>query len=190
MTDSTHQITKLLKAWSEGETEALDRVWPLIDPELKKIARNYMRNEKAGHILQPTALVNEALMKLLPENISWENRKQFYGFAAKRMRQVLVDYVRRTQHAEHIDVDEAIIPEEKPKELLMLDEALKKLATIDERAVTVVECRYFIGLTLVETAQLLGVGRSTVERDWDFARTYLKREMTGESMKDFTDENS
>jgi len=170
--------------------EALDRVWPLIDPELKKIARKYMRDERAGHILQTTALVNEALIKLLPENISWENRKQFYGFTAKRMRQVLVDYARRTQHAEHIDINDAVIPDEKPKELLMLDEALKKLAGINERAVTVVECRYFIGLTLAETAQLLGVGQSTVERDWDFARTFLKREMTDESITGSINEHS
>jgi RNA polymerase sigma factor (TIGR02999 family) len=190
MTDTTHQITELLKAWSNGDTEALDRVWPLIDPELKKIARNYMRDEKAGHILQPTALVNEALIKLLPENISWENRKQFYGFVAKRMRQVLIDYVRRTQPAEHIDIDEAVIPVEKSKDLVMLDRALNKLADVAERAVTVVECRYFIGLTLAETAQLLGVGQSTVERDWEFARSFLKREMTGESITESSDNDS
>lgn len=174
------QITELLKAWGEGDTEALNRLVPLVDHELRKIAHNYMRNERPGHILQTTALVNEALMKMIGENISWENRKQFYALVARRMRQVLVDYARKDRRVEYTDVDEALIPDEKPKELLMLDEALSKLADIDERKATIVECRYFIGLTLEQMADMLGVAPSTVERDWRFARSWLKREMTGE----------
>ena len=178
--DPEHQITELLKAWSDGDADALNRVWPLVDSELKKIARIYMADEKSGHILQPTALVNEALMKLIPENISWENRKHFYGFVAKRMRQVLVDYSRGSgHHAEQVDIDDVVLASEKPRELLLLDAALLKLASIDERIVTVVECRYFIGLTIPEVAELLGVGKSTVESDWRFARSWLNREMTG-----------
>jgi RNA polymerase sigma-70 factor (ECF subfamily) len=173
-----HEITDLLKAWSSGDTQALEKLVPLVDDELRKIAHNYMRNERSGHILQTTALVNEALIKLIRENISWENRKQFYALVAKRMRQVLVDYARRTQRADYVDVDEAVIPDETPKEVLLLDEALTKLAGIDERKETIVECRYFIGLTLAEIAELLGVGQSTVEREWRFARSWLKREMT------------
>lgn len=180
--DPEHQITELLKAWSEGDADALNRVWPLVDSELKKIARIYMADERSDHILQPTALVNEALIKLIPENISWENRKHFYGFVAKRMRQVLVDYSRRTETAEHVAIDDVEIPTEKPKELLLLDAALMKLASIDERIVTIVECRYFIGLTIPEVAELLGVGRSTVERDWRFARSWLNNEMSGEAI--------
>jgi RNA polymerase sigma factor (TIGR02999 family) len=176
-----HEITDLLKAWSSGDTQALEKLVPLVDDELRKIAHHYMRNERSGHILQTTALVNEALIKLIRENISWENRQQFYALVAKRMRQVLVDYARRTQRADYVDVDEAVIPDETPKEVLLLDEALTKLAGIDERKETIVECRYFIGLTLVEIAELLGVGQSTVEREWRFARSWLKREMTGES---------
>jgi len=175
------EITELLKAWSDGDAEALNRLVPLVDRELRKIAHNYMRNERPGHILQTTALVNEALIKLIGENISWENRKQFYALVAKRMRQVLVDYARKEQRAQYTDVDEAVIPYEKPKELLMLDEALTKLAAIDERKATIVECRYFIGLTLAQMAELLGVAQSTVERDWRFARSWLRREMTGET---------
>jgi RNA polymerase sigma factor (TIGR02999 family) len=180
--DPEHQITELLKAWSDGDADALNRVWPLVDSELKKIARIYMADERSDHILQPTALVNEALLKLIPENISWENRKHFYGFVAKRMRQVLVDYSRRTETAAHVAVDDVEISTEKPKELLLLDAALSKLASIDERIVTIVECRYFIGLTIPEVAELLGVGRSTVERDWRFARSWLNNEMTGEAI--------
>ena len=174
------EITELLKAWSDGDTQALNRLVPLVDHELRKIAHNYMRNERPGHILQTTALVNEALMKLIGENISWENRKQFYALVARRMRQILVDYARKDRCVEYTDVADAVIPDEKPKELLMLDEALTKLAEIDERKATIVECRYFIGLTLVQMAELLGVAQSTVERDWRFARSWLKREMTGE----------
>ncbi len=173
-----HEITELLKAWSSGDTQALEKLVPLVDDELRKIAHNYMRNERAGHILQTTALVNEALIKLIRENISWENRKQFYALVAKRMRQVLVDYARRTERAGYVDLDDAVIPDETPKEVLMLDEALTKLAGIDQRKETIVECRYFIGLKLEEIAELLGIGQSTVERDWRFARSWLKREMT------------
>ena len=177
-----HEITELLKAWNHGDKQAMDRLLPLVDQELKRIAHNYMRNERSEHILQTTALVNEALMKLIGENISWENRKQFYALVARRMRQVLVDYARKERRVEYTDVAEAVISDEKPKELLMLDEALTRLAEIDERKATIVECRYFIGLTLVQMAELLGVAQSTVERDWRFARSWLRREMTGESI--------
>ena len=176
------QITELLKAWSDGDTEALNQLVPLVDHELRKIAHNYMRNERPGHILQTTALVNEALLKLIGEHISWEHRNHFYALVARRMRQVLVDYARKEQKALYTDVDEAVIPYEKPQELLMLDGALTKLAEIDERKAMIVECRYFIGLTLTQMAELLGVGQSTIERDWRFARSWLKREMTGEPM--------
>src|ERR1051325_8024828 len=173
-----HEITDLLKAWSGGDTQALEKLVPLVDDELRKIAHSYMGNERSGHILQTTALVNEALIKLIRENISWENRKQFYALVAKRMRQVLVDYARRTQRADYVDVDDASIPVETPKEILLLDEALTKLADIDRRKATIVECRFFIGLTNAQIAELLGVGQSTVDRDWSFARARLKNETT------------
>ena len=188
MTNSTHKITELLKAWNDGDNDALDKLMPLVDDELKAIARSYMHRERPGHILQPTALVNEALIRLIRENVRLENRKQFYGFVAKRMRQVLVDYVREQSAAKRgkrpRQVDVVEVPEktwEKPDEVLMLDAALTKLASINERLVTIVECRFFVGLTLTQTAELLGVGPRTVERDWEFARAWLKREMTNES---------
>jgi RNA polymerase sigma-70 factor, ECF subfamily len=180
-----HEITELLKAWNDGDEEALNKVLLLVDPELKKLAHSYMRNERAEHILQTTALVNEALIKLIRENISWDNRGQFYGFVAKRMRQVLVDYakkeaaVKRGKRPDQVDLAEVENQvSEKSKEILLLEEALIKLARMDERKARMVECRFFIGLTLEEVAELLQVSRATVERDWDFTRSWLQREMT------------
>lgn len=172
------EITELLQAWNKGDKEAMDKLMPLVDTELKKIAHNYMRNERAGHILQTTALINEALIKLIKENISWENRKQFYGFIAKRMRQVLVGYARRRPEAEYVAVDDVVISDQKSRELIRLDEVLKALAELDERKATMVECRFFIGLTIPETAELLGIGTATVQRDWEFTRAWLNQQMT------------
>ena len=181
-----NEITEQLKAWNDGDPQALDRLLPLVDRELKKIAHNYMRNERPGNILQTTALVNEALIKLIQENIGWENRKQFYFLVAKRMRQVLIDYAKkqsaakRGKRVEHVDVTEGEDQSaEKSRELVRLGEALAALAEIEERKATVVECRFFIGLTYREIAELLGVSQSTVENDWSIARAWLKRELTG-----------
>jgi RNA polymerase sigma factor (TIGR02999 family) len=175
-----HEITELLRAWNAGDKQALDRLMPMVDKELKTIARAYMRNERPENILQTTALVNEALIKLIRENISYENRRHFYALVAKRMRQVLVDYARKAPRAEYVNVEEAVIPDERrPKEILELDEALTELAKKYERAATVVECRYFIGLKLREVAEVLDISQSTVERDWDFALAWLKQYMKG-----------
>lgn len=179
-----NEITNLLKAWSAGDKQAFDRLLPLVDPELKKIAQAYMRNERPGHILQTTALINEALMKLIREDIGYENRKHFYGFVARRMRQVLVDYARNQSPARGREVDMAeaqMQSAEKSEELILLDQALSKLASIDERKATIVECRYFIGLSREEVAELLDVSQTTVDRDWRFALGWLKHEMTQDS---------
>ena len=173
-----NEITELLKAWANGDESALDQLVPLVDPELKKIAHKYMRNESRGHILQTTALVHEALMKLLREDVSWESRKHFYAFVAKRMRQVLVDYARKETKAEHIHVADAAIFYEKSKELDLLDQALTKFATTYQRPAKVVEYRYFIGMSIPAVAKILGVAPKTVERDWELARAWLKREMS------------
>jgi RNA polymerase sigma-70 factor (ECF subfamily) len=180
-----NEITELLKAWSAGALTALDQLLPLVEPELKRIAHGYMRDERPGTMLQTTALVNEALMKLLNENINWENRKQFYAFTARRMRQVLVDYAKRQRAtkrgnwAEQVDIDEAAMrSSERSKELLELEDALMELGRIDQRKVTVVECRFFIGLTIEETAKIVGASPTTVEREWRFARAWLKQQMT------------
>jgi|SRR5687768_7075131 len=178
-----NEITDLLKAWNHGDKEALEALIRQVDFELKKIARAYMRKEKPGNLLQTTALVNEALMRLLPENISFDNRKHFYGFVARRMRQVLVDYARKAEDAEHVGLDGVVIPDEKSKELATLDEALTKLAGINERQARIVEGRYFIGLTRKEMAKILGLSETTVDRDWKDARGWLKREMTGDAKK-------
>ena len=186
--EPVHEITELLKAWNKGDSEARDRLVPLVEHELKKIARAYMSNERSGHILQTTALVNEAFLKLLRENITWANRKQFYALIAKRMRQVLIDYAKKQSAAKRGSRPEQIDPAELPdqpsersKELLMLDQALTKLAEIDQRKATIVESRFFIGLSFEEIAKVLGTSAATVRREWNFAQAWLKNELTGES---------
>ena len=178
------EITELLQAWNKGDKEALDQLMPLVDEELKKIAHNYMRNERAGHILQTTALVNEALIKLIRENISWENRRQFYGFTARRMRQVLIDYARRQSTerrgnwARQVDMSEAENEtSDKSKELQMLEDALTELAKTDQRKVSIIEYRFFIGLTNEEIAKVLEISPAAVAREWSFARAWLAQGM-------------
>lgn len=184
----THQITELLQAWSEGDSQALAKLIPLVDRELKKIAHAYMLEERPDHTLQTTALVNEALIRLIEgEKISWENRRHFYALVARRMRQVLIEHARaqlaakRGGRAEHIPIEDAAfsLSDELSQELIMLDEALTKLAKVDERKEKVVEYRYFGGFTIQEVADLLDIAPSTVEREWRLARSWLKREMTG-----------
>lgn len=183
---NTHQITELLKAWGQGDSQALAKLIPLVDHELKKIAHAYMSREKAGHTLQTTALVDEALIRLMEgQKVDWQSRTHFYSLVARRMRQILIEHARqqltakRGNRAEHIDADEAIfLSSEKSHELVLLDEMLTELAKLDERKAKVVEYRYFAGFTLEEVAELLGVSQSTVEREWRLARAWLKREMT------------
>ena len=182
------EITKLLQAWGEGDKQALDKLLPLVDQELKKIAKHYMRNEDTGHILQTTALVNEALIRLIRENISFEDRKHFYGIVAKRMRQVLVDYAKERKRAKlgagakQVELNDVKDEEwEKSEEILMLEQALTKLGQIDERKLTIIECRFFIGLTYEEIADFLGTSPATVQNDWRFARSWLKTEMSDEA---------
>lgn len=181
-----NEITELLKAWNNGDEKALDKLMPLVVKELKKIARKYMSAERPGNILQTTALVNEALVRLVPEKISFEDRKQFYGLVARRMRQVLVDYAKKQAAAKRgkwsiEQLNDRMAQElstERSKELLMLDAALTKLAHTEELKATIVECHFFIGLTIAEVAELLGLSKTKVERDWNFTRAWLKREMT------------
>lgn len=183
------EITKLLQAWSKGDKRALEKLMPLVNEELKKIAKRYMGRERPGHILQTTALVNEALIRLIRESVTdWEDRQQFYGLVAKRMRQVLIDdakkrsAAKRGKAAQQIDDDGVKDPSsEKSNDLIRLDEALTALAKFDERKAKIVEYRFFIGLTLKQISEQLGIGQSTVEREWRFARSWLKRQMTGNS---------
>jgi RNA polymerase sigma-70 factor (ECF subfamily) len=180
-----HEITDLLKAWSEGDSQALEKLLPLVDDELRKIAHAYLLRERPGHILRTTALVNEALIRLLGgERIQWHSRRQFYALVARRMRQVLIDYAKKRRAAKgsgaavHVDLDETIISPHMSEELRLLDQALKKLAEVDELKALIVEYRYFGGYTFKEVAELLDISEAKVEREWRFARSWLKREIT------------
>lgn len=172
-------ITDLLKDWNKGDRYALERVIPLVDAELKKIAHAYMRREKREHLLQTTALVHEALLRLLKENVTWNNRRQFYAIVAWRMQQVLIDYAKKTPQVAQIGLDDAVIADEqRSKEVILLNEALEKLERMYKRPARVVWFRYFSGMTMKDIAEQLNVSKTTVERDWESARAWLKREMT------------
>lgn len=179
------QLTELLKAWSNGDKAALESIVPLVEAELRRIARRYMRKENAGHLLQTTALVNEAYIKLVDQHsVKWQNRAHFYGIAAQCMRRILMSHARsehrakRGGDARRVSLSQAEdISLETNDQLLALDEALKRLAVIDERKSRVVELRYFGGLTVEETAEVLQISSITVIRHWNLARAWLKREV-------------
>ena len=183
-------VTGLLVAWSEGDSAALDALLPVVYAELRRQARRALRREEPGHTLQPTALVHEAYLKLVDQRPSrWQGRSQFYGVAARCMRQVLVDAA-RTRHAAKrgggarpitlSDVDELVVApaEAAGDDVLALDEALTRLAALDPEQARLVELRYFAGLTLDDTAATLGVSPATVSREWTVARRWLRRELT------------
>lgn len=178
-------ITRLLLAWSEGDQAALERLLPLIEKELHRIARHYMRRENPGHTLQTTALVNEAYFRLIDQkSVRWQNRAHFFGIAAQIMRRILLNYARDRQRAKRggkavqVSLSEvAVMTPEKSDELIALDESLERLALIDERKCRVVELRYFGGLSVEETAEVLGISPITVARDWKMAKAWLAREI-------------
>ena len=184
-TSATHNVTELLQDWSEGDESALERLIPLVYGELHRLAHQHMRHEKPGQILQTSALINEAYLRLVDRpRIHWENRAQFFGIAAHVMRQILVDEARkRKSHkrgGEAIQVtlnDTTNVAHEQAANVMALDEALKTLEAIDSRQGKVVELRFFGGLSVEETAQVLKVSRGTVKRDWMFARAWLQTEM-------------
>ena len=185
METTPQEITDLLQAWERGEQSALEKLIPLVETELRRLAKSYMRCERPGHILQTTALVNEAYIKLLGQNrVRWQNRSHFYAIAAQCMRRVLMDYaktrsrVKRGGDARQIELSESsLMSEAQSEELLALDEALKKLAVEDERKSKVVELRYFCGYSMEEIAELLNISEATVARDWRLARAWLRREV-------------
>ena len=190
MRASSPNITKLLLEWRNGDGGALDRLMPLVYEELRRMANHYMRNERKGHTLQSSALVNEAYLRLVDhENIAWRNRAHFFGVAAQAMRRILVDYARTRNYqkrgggAQQVSLEEAAtLAGDRAAELIALDDALQELAKIDERKSSVVELRYFGGLSLEETAEALGVSIPTVTRDWNTAKAWLMREMTKGNM--------
>jgi RNA polymerase sigma factor (TIGR02999 family) len=182
----TNQVTRLLLEWGRGDHAALDELMPLVYQELRQLAGGYLRNEKPGHTLQPTALIHEAYMRLVNQNTpEWESRTHFYAVAARLMRQILVDHARtrvaakRGGAAQKVSLDDATAIEARDDaaELLALDEALKKLASFDERKCRVIEMRSFAGMSVEETARALGVSEPTVKRETRLAQTWLRREL-------------
>ena len=186
MNPSAEQITQLLLDWRDGDQAALDRLMPLVYDELRRMASYYLRNERPGHTLQTGALVNEAYVRLVDhEQIAWQNRAHFFGVAAQAMRRILVDHARTRNYqkrggaAQRVSLDQAAdVTGERAAELIALDEALKELARLDPRKSQVVELRYFGGLSMEETAEVLGISTATVSRDWETAKAWLLRELS------------
>lgn len=182
---STGTVSQLLQAWGLGDLRARENLVPLVHAELRKRAVAYLRRERRGHTLQPTALVHEAYIRLLGQRrVTWHNRAQFFGVASQIMRRILVDYAREHQAAKRpggvrVTLDDAaLVAEARDCELLMLDDALHALARLDERQATIVELKYFGGLSEEEVAAVLSVSRATVTREWQSARAWLYRRLT------------
>lgn len=182
-------ISALLRAWSGGDQSALDRLTPIVYDELHRLARRYMRRERPGHSLQTTALVNEAYMRLVDyERMHWQDRAHFFAVSAQVMRRILVEHARRHNlkrggGLQHLSLDEvAIVGGGHDSDLVELDAAMNDLARIDPRKVQVVEMRFFGGLSVEETADVLKVSTVTVKRDWRAAKAWLYRELTGGSI--------
>ncbi|HKG13609.1 MAG TPA: sigma-70 family RNA polymerase sigma factor [Pyrinomonadaceae bacterium] len=184
-TPSPQEMTDLLAAWSDGDREALDRLLPLVERELHRLAHHYMSRERPDHTLQTGALVNEAYLKLVDQTrVRWQNRAHFFAIAAQTMRRILIDHARRRRYdkrgggARPLPLDEAAhITDERAAELVALDDALKLLQDVDERKARVVELRYFGGLSVEEVSEVLKVSPDTVGREWRRARAFLLREM-------------
>ena len=181
-------ITGLLVSWREGNRAALDALLPLIQRELNQIARRHLGRERKNHSMQPSSLVQEAFLRLLPDrDVEWQNRAHFFAIASKVMRHVLVDHARQRSRAKrggaavHIPVEvAAVLSPDQVEEVVAIDLALQRLAAVDERKSQVLEMRFFGGLSVEETAEALGVAPNTVTRDWNFARAWLRRELGGE----------
>ena len=182
---SPADVTQILREWSAGDNDAPARLMPLVYAELRRLARKHLRQERAEHTLQPTALVHEAYLRLVDQTrVDWQNRAQFFGVAAQIMRRILVDHARtraadkRGGQASRLSLDEAhFVPEEREADLLELDAALCRLAEVDERKSKVVVLRFFGGLNADEVAKVLSVHPATVRRDWIVAKAWLHREI-------------
>jgi RNA polymerase sigma-70 factor (ECF subfamily) len=186
-TNSPQEVTQLLLAWNQGDPSALERLIPLVSDELQRLARRYMSHERPGHLLQTTALVNEAYLRLVDSRrVHWQNRAHFFAVSAQLMRRILVDFARSRDRLKRggqvlqVSLAESmIVPQERGADLAALDEALESLAAIDERKAKVVELRFFGGLSVEETAEVLSVSADTVMRDWKTAKVWLLRELSG-----------
>ena len=181
-----HELTELLIAWGDGNEEALSKIAPLVHAELYRLAKRYMSQERPDHLLQTSALINEAYLRLIDwKAVRWQNRAHFFGVAAQMMRRILVDFARKRPRvagdvdAVPIELDEALtVTAEKDTDLIALDEALKSLAEIDERKSQIVELRFFGGLSVDETAEVMKIAPITVMREWNKAKAWLFRELT------------
>lgn len=182
---SPEEVTQLLVDWSAGNQAALDKLMPLVEVELHRLAHHYMKRERAGHTLQTTGLVNEAYLRLVGQkNVGWQNRAHFFGIAARLMRQILVDYARKRQFAKRggnalqVSLDQAaIIADESSAEMIALDDALNALAGFAPEQSRIVELRFFGGLTIEETAEVMKLSVDKVKREWSMAKTWLYHEI-------------
>lgn len=187
---SQHEITALLQAWRQGDQSALDQLVPLVEAELHRLAHRYLAQERPGHPLQTTALVNEAYLRLIDwKNVEWQDRAHFFGVAARLMRYILVAYAKRQPRCkaglQQVSLGKAMeVSPERGADLVALDEALNALAAFDPRKSRIVELRFFGGLTVEETAEVLQVAPITVMREWNKAKAWLYDELSGEKMND------
>ena len=192
MIPTSQPITQLLMDWGNGDQAALDKLLPLVNAELRQLARRYMRRENRGHTLQTSALVNEAYLRLIDQKkVRWENRAHFFGIAAQLMRRILIDHARSHHYAKRgggalkVSLDEAAARTEvRSAELLAVDEALERLTDIDARKGRIVELRFFGGLSLQETAEVMGISSPTVQREWRAAKTWLYRMLKDEARRE------
>jgi RNA polymerase sigma factor (TIGR02999 family) len=186
MTAVSHDVTRLLRDWGNGDRSAADELMPLVHNELTRLAHQYMRREEPGHTLQTSALVNEAYVRLVDQTrIQWEGRAHFFGIAARLMRQILVDQARRRHFAKRgggairVSLNEATaVAQEQSASVMALDDALKTLEQIDMRKSRIVELRFFGGMSIEETAEALKISPGTVMREWTFARAWLRKQMS------------
>jgi len=185
---SPQEVTQLLVDWSNGDEQALEKLLPLVNSELRRLASHYMRRESPGHTLQTSALVNEAYLRLIDQQqVRWQNRAHFFGIAAQLMRRILIDHARRHHYAKRgggapqVSLDEtAVVSQERAAELIAVHEALEQLATFDPRKSRIVELRFFGGLNLDETAEVMELSPRTVQREWRAAKAWLYRMLSPE----------
>ena len=188
MMQRPENVTELLVDWGNGDKEALDRILPIVYDELRKQAARYLRRERAGHTLQTTALIHEAYIRLVDQrNVRWQNRAHFFGISAQLMRRILVDHARTKRRAKRggsdikVALDEGDLIATGPDvDVIAVDQALERLSKIDEQQSKIVELRFFSGLTVEETAEVLKISPATVKRDWSMAKAWLHREIRGE----------
>jgi len=191
LSTSPHAVTQLLVDWGNGDRQALEKLTPLVYQELKRLAARYLRRERREHTLQSTALVHEAWLRLIDQNhVHWQNRAQFFGIAAEMIRRILIDHARNRQAAKRGDgaiklsLDDALAtPDRRDFDLVALDDALDDLGKLDPRQGKLVELRFFAGLSIEESAEVMGVSPATVKREWAVAKAWLYRELSARARR-------